>query len=69
MAVTLTLLNGQGTSKIPYSPYEDGEFIFVNKSFKSLKEAFEFSKRNYTLSTQLQLREPIKIPRNKKSLN
>jgi hypothetical protein len=69
MPVTLTLLNGQGTSKIPYSPYEDGEFIFVNKSFKSLKEAFEFSKRNYTLSTQLQLREPIKIPRNKKSLN
>ena len=64
--ITLTLFNGQGDTKIPFSKYEDGSFIFANKTSKSLKEAYEFMIRNYSLSRPLDLKEPVKMFRNKK---
>ena len=68
MLITLTLFNGQGNTKIPFSPYNDGGFIFANKKLKGLKEAYEFMIRNYSLSRPLDIKEPIKLDRTKKDL-
>lgn len=66
--ITLTLFNGQGNSKIPFSSYEDGSFIFANKTLNSLRDAYEFTIRNYTLSRPLDLKEPINTFRTKTDL-
>jgi len=68
MLINITLLNAQGNSKVAFSPYESGDFIFANKRPKSLKEAYEYLKKNYTLSRQLELKEPIKTFKTKKDL-
>ena len=68
MAITLTLFNGQGDTKIPFSSYEDGSFIFANQTSKSLKEAYEFMIRNYSLSRPLDLKEPVNMFRTKADL-
>lgn len=68
MAITLTLFNGQGDTKIPFSTYEDGSFIFANKTSKSLTEAYEFMIRNYSLSRPLELTEPVNMFRTKVDL-
>ena len=66
--ITLTLLNAQGNTKVAFSPYEDGSFIFANQRPNSLKEAYDFLKKNYTLSRPLNLTEPIKTFKTKKDL-
>ena len=68
MSITITLLNAQGNTKVAFSPYEDGSFIFANQRPNSLKEAYEFLKKNYTLSRHLELKEPIKTFKTKKDL-
>jgi hypothetical protein len=64
--MTLTLLNALGNTKIAMSQYEDGSFIFVNKTLNSLKEAHIFLQKNHTLSRHLNLQEPVKIMKTKK---
>jgi hypothetical protein len=66
--VTLTLFNGLGNTKIPFSNYEDGTFIFVNKKFSTLEESYKFIQANYSLSVPLDISEPIKIHKDRKSL-
>ena len=66
--ITITLFNGQGNTKIPFSSYEDGSFIFVNKTTSSLAEAYEFMMRNYSLSRPLELKEPLNTFRTKSDL-
>jgi len=66
--MTLTLLNALGNTKVAMSPYEDGSFIFVNKSLNSLKEMHTFLQKNHTLSRHLHLEEPIRIMKNRKEL-
>jgi len=67
--MTITLLNALGNTKVAMSPYEDGSFIFVNKSLNSLKEIHQFLQKNHTLSRHLNLREPIKMMKNRKELS
>jgi len=69
MALSLTLFNGQGDSKIPFSSYEDGTFIFVTKKIKSLREAHSLLIRNYSLSMPLNIKEPISTLRKKSNLS
>ena len=66
--VTLTLFNGLGNSKIPFSNYEDGTFIFVNKNFDTLEESYKFIQANYSLSVPLDLTEPVKMYKDRKTL-
>ena len=66
--MTITLLNALGNTKIAMSPYEDGSFIFVNKSLNSLKEILQFSEKNHILSRHLELSEPIRKDKNKNTL-
>jgi len=64
--MTITLLNALGNTKIAMSPYEDDTFIFVSKTVKSLKEIHAYIQKNHTLSRHLNLREPIRILKNRK---
>jgi len=66
--MTLTLLNALGNTKIAMSPYESGEFIFVNKLLNSLREMHAFLQKNHTLSRHLNLEEPIRTMKSRKEI-
>lgn len=66
--ITITLFNGEGKNKVPFSPYKDGSFIFISKNTQSLREAFMFMTKQYSLSKPLILPKPIKVERQKSIL-
>jgi hypothetical protein len=57
----ITVFNGQGNTKIPFSNYEDGSFIFVNTKSETLREAYSYIQSNYSLSIPLNLTEPTRM--------
>jgi len=66
--VQITLFNAKGEGKIPYSPYEDGSFIFITKKTKTLKEAFLYMISQFSLSKPLEIKEILKVKRTKTAL-
>lgn len=66
--VRITIFNGEGSGKRPYSPYKDKTFLFITKSLPSLKEAFQFMSKQYSLSKPLVLLEPVRKKRQKVDL-
>jgi len=66
--LNITIFNGKGTKKVPYSKYEDGTFIFVNKSFDNLKDAYTLLRNEFTLSQSLDIKVPTIIKRKKEEL-
>ena len=66
--VSITIFNGEGKGKRPYSPYKDKSFLFITKTLPSLRDAFLFMIQQYSLSKPLILPEPVKKLRRKAQL-
>jgi len=66
--VKLTLFNGEGNNKNPISPYKDGSFLFITKTLPSLRDAFIFMVKHFTLSKPLNIDTSIKELRRKINL-
>ena len=67
--INITIFNGKGDKKVPYSIYKDNSFIFVNKELNNLKEAYNLLRTNFTLSQSLEIKMPTVIQRRKSELN
>lgn len=63
MGLSVTIFNGAGNGKIPYSKSKDLEFLFVNKECQNLKECMLYLVDNYALSRHLNIGEPVKSKR------
>ena len=61
--VDITVFNGTGKGKSPHSPFGDKTFIFITKSLPSLKDAFMFMIKQYSLSKPLNMPQPMKLRR------
>ena len=66
--VHLTMFNGKGKNKSPFSPYKDKSFIFVTEKYDTLKDAFKHMVEQYSLSVPLNIEMPIRRRRLKTHL-
>ena len=53
--IKITVFNGEGSGKIPKSPKPDGSFMFATVDCNSLREAYEYVSKNYSLAKPLEL--------------